>query len=56
VETDASNYAIGGVLSQKDDEGILHPVAFFSKKLHGPELQYSTYNQELIAIFEVFKE
>jgi hypothetical protein len=56
VETDASNYAIGGVLSQKDDKGILHPVAFFSKKLHGPELRYSTYDQELMAIFEAFKE
>jgi hypothetical protein len=35
VETDASNYVSAGVLSQYDDDGILHPVAYFSKK-HSP--------------------
>ena len=29
VEIDASNYAIGAVLMQKDNKGILHPVAYF---------------------------
>ena len=32
VETDASDYVSAGILSQKDDDGALHPVAFFSKK------------------------
>jgi len=32
VETDASEYESPGVLFQYDDEDILHPVAFFSKK------------------------
>jgi len=27
IETDASNYVSAGVLSQRDDEGVLHPVA-----------------------------
>ena len=31
VETDSSDYVSAGVLSQEDDNGILHPVAFFSK-------------------------
>ncbi|KAH0604507.1 uncharacterized protein H6S33_006884 [Morchella sextelata] len=31
IETDASDYVSAGILSQHDDEGILHPVAFFSK-------------------------
>src|SRR5690606_3165819 len=35
VETDASDYGSTGVLSQYDDNTILHPVAFFSKK-HTP--------------------
>jgi hypothetical protein len=26
------------------------PVAFFSEKLHGPSLNYSTYNKELYAL------
>ncbi|KAL2019738.1 hypothetical protein VTK56DRAFT_9182 [Thermocarpiscus australiensis] len=36
VETDASDYAVGGQLSQRDKDGKLHPVAFFLKKLVGP--------------------
>ena len=35
VETDASDFVSITVLSQYDDEGTLHPVAFFSKK-HSP--------------------
>ncbi|KAM4061478.1 reverse transcriptase (RNA-dependent DNA polymerase) [Hirsutella rhossiliensis] len=32
VETDSSGYVTGGALSQKGDDGIMRPVAFFSKK------------------------
>ena len=35
VETDASDYVSAGVMSQYDTDGILHPVAFYSKK-HSP--------------------
>lgn len=30
LETDASGTAIGAVLSQKDNEGKLHPIVFMS--------------------------
>ena len=30
IETDASDYALGACLSQKDDQGRMHPVAFLS--------------------------
>ncbi|XWX00660.1 hypothetical protein V2A60_008681 [Cordyceps javanica] len=56
VETDASDYALGGQLGQRDDEGRLHPVAFFSQKLHGPELNYGIHDKELMAIIQCFKE
>ena len=56
VETDASNYALGGQLSQRDSEGQPHPVAFYSKKLNGPELNYAIPDKELMAIIEAFKE
>ena len=56
VEADASDFAIGGQLGQRDDEGRLHPVAFFSKKLNGPELNYQVHDKELMAIVEAFKE
>lgn len=35
ITVDASGWAVGGVLSQEDDEGRERPVAFFSRKLHG---------------------
>ena len=56
VETDASNYAIGGQLGQRDPEGKLHPVAFFSKKLEGPRRNYPIHDKELLAIIEAFQE
>ena len=57
VETDASEYVIGGILSQIDrTSGLLHPIAFYSRSLHAAELNYDIYNKELLSIFEAFKE
>ena len=57
IETDASGYAIGGVLSQltSDDSGRWHPVAFFSRKMIPAETRYETHDGELLAIVEAFK-
>ena len=35
LEVDASDFAIGGVLSQTTTDGLRRPCAFYSKKLHG---------------------
>jgi hypothetical protein len=56
VETDASDYVSAGILSQYDDEGILHPVAFFSKKHSPVQCNYEIYNKELMAIVRAFEE
>jgi hypothetical protein len=56
VETDASDYVSTGVLSQYNDEGILHPVAFFSKKHSPVECNYEIYDKELMAIVRTFEE
>ena len=54
VETDASDFAIAGVLSQLHSDG-LRPVSFFSRKLRGAELNYDTHDKELLAIVECLK-
>ena len=55
VETDASDHCIAGILSQFDDEGILRPVAFFSKKMIPAECNYEIYDKELLAIIRSFE-
>ena len=52
VEIDASNYAIGAVLMQKDNKRILHPVAYFSKSLNSAQRNYDVYNCELLGLVE----
>ena len=55
IETDASGYAIGGVLSQLTDLGQLHPVIYYSWKMIPAKARYKTHNGKLLAIVEAFK-
>ena len=55
VETDASDFALGCVLSQYQ-ERQLHPVAFHSRKLNSLERNYEIRDKELLAIMEAFRE
>lgn len=55
LETDASDWVTGGVLSQYDDEHILHPVAFYSKNMIPAECNYHIYDKELLAIIRCFE-
>jgi len=54
VETDASDYAVAGILSITCSDGEIRPVAFYSWTLTAPELNYDTHDKELLAIFEAF--
>jgi hypothetical protein len=49
VNTDASGFAMGGVLQQDQGRG-LQPVAYESRKFSKTERRYSTYERELLAI------
>ena len=55
VETDASDYALGAILSQPDEKGVNHPIAFHSRKLLPAETNYQIYDKELLAIVDSFK-
>ena len=50
VEVNASNYAIGAVLMQRDEKNVLHPVAFFSKTMNEAQRNYDVYNKELLGL------
>lgn len=54
VETDASDYAIAAILSITTDDREIHPIAFFSRTLTPPELNYDTHDKELLAIYSTF--
>ena len=57
VQTDASKFAIGGVLMQVCPEsGQLKPLAFTSRKLKQAELNYPTHDQEMLAIIHALKQ
>jgi len=55
VETDASGYAIGGVLSQ-EQEGKWRPIAFLSRTMQSVGRNYKIYNKKLLAIIEVLSK
>jgi len=50
VETDASDYATGGVLSTKCEDGKWKLVAFISKLLNTIERNYKIHNKEMLAM------
>src|SRR6266480_2122984 len=56
LETDASNWATGGVLSQYDDNGDLKPCAYFSRKNLPAECNYDIHDKELLAVIRCLEE
>ena len=50
LEVNSSDFVTGGILSQVGDDGLLHPVVFFSKRMIAAEYNYEIYDKELLAI------
>jgi len=50
VEVDASDYAMGKVLSMEEENGRWKPVAFLSKSLNETERNYEIHNKEMLVI------
>ena len=55
VSTNDLLVAIGIVLEQEDDNGAIHPCAFYSRMLLTAECNYNIYNCKLLAVDEAFK-
>src|ERR1035438_8123158 len=47
IEMDASDFAISAILSPYQDDGLLHPVAFYSRTFSSVEINYDVYDKEL---------
>ena len=56
IETDASKYATGAVLTQLDSNGNRHPISFISKTFSPAKRNYEIYNRELLAIIRALEE
>ncbi len=55
LEINSFNYVNDEVLSQYDDEEILHSIAFYSKNMFSAECNYEIYDKELLIIIQAFK-
>lgn len=56
VEVDTSNFATGGVLSQKGNDGLWHPIAYRSEMMNAPERNYEIYDKEFMAIVRALED
>jgi hypothetical protein len=50
LETDASDFAIAGLISQKFEDGKIHPVRFIARKLGPTELNNDVYDKEMLVV------
>ena len=56
IEVDASDFALGCILSQPSLDGSLHPICIYSHKFTPAELNYPIYDKELLAVVSAFQQ
>ena len=54
LQTDVSDYVVGGALFQPNNKGYLQPVAFTSSSMSPTEQRYSQIEKECLAICHTF--
>jgi len=55
LKINALNYVKDEILSQYDDENVLHLIVFYSKSIIFAEINYYIYNKKLLVIIQCFK-
>jgi hypothetical protein len=55
LETNAFDFAIASILSQKFEERKIHPIAFAFRKSKPAELNCDSYNKEMLAVVYCFQ-
>ena len=56
IEANASNFALGSILSQPGEDGHLHLVAFHSRKFNVVEINYEVHDKELLDVVDSFAQ
>jgi len=55
LEINSFDYVNDEVLSQYDDEDVLHSIVFYSKNMSSAECNYKIYNKKLLIIIQAFE-
>ena len=56
LEVDASGFATGGVLLQKLDDDLWHPIAYRSESMAEAERNYEIYDKEMLVIIHALED
>jgi len=56
IETNTLDKVLKMYLNQLGEDGKLHSIAYYLRKMTNPELNYNIHDKELLAIVEVFKQ
>ena len=56
IKINVSNYVFEDILSQYDENNILHSIVYFSKKHNSIECNYEIYDKELMIIVRAFEK
>ena len=56
VECDASGFATGGILSQKYEDGLWHPIAYHSQSMSKEEHNYEIYDREMLGLIHALED
>jgi len=55
LEIDSFDYVNNEVLSQYNDEDVLHLIVFYNKNMSSAEYNYEIYDKKLLIIIQAFK-
>src|SRR5258708_2340277 len=56
LECDASNFTMGAILSQQQEDGLFHPIGFMSKSFSNTEQNYQIHDKEMLVIMHALEE
>ncbi len=56
LECDASNFAMGAILLQQQEDGLFHLIGFMSKSFSNMEWNYQIHDKEMLAIMHALEE